>query len=91
MLRAAGYHAGHKAMQSLGYRQMLDLVEGRTDLGSARFDIVAATRRFARRQRTYFRHQFPDAVVHTIATPSECPWDAIEAFCAADGDALDDQ
>lgn len=85
MLRAAGYHAGHKAMQSLGYRQMLELVEGRADLASVRAEIIAATRRYARRQRTYFRHQFPGALVHTIATPSACPWDAIEAFA---GDEL---
>jgi tRNA dimethylallyltransferase len=82
MLRAAGYHAGHKAMQSLGYRQMLDHVEGRTDLASARADIIAATRRYARRQRTYFRHQFPGATIHTIASASACPWGAIEAFAA---------
>lgn len=88
MLRAAGYHAGHKAMQSLGYRQMLDLVEGRTDLGSARADIIAATRRYARRQRTYFRHQFPGAEIHAITTPSACPWGAIETFLARAGEPL---
>jgi len=80
MLRAAGYHAGHKSMQSLGYRQMLDLVEGRTDLASARAEIIAATRRYARRQRTYFRHQFPGANIHTIASAAACPWDAIDTF-----------
>jgi tRNA dimethylallyltransferase len=89
MLRAAGYHAGHKAMQSLGYRQMLDLVEGRTDLASARADIIAATRRYARRQRTYFRHQFPGARIHAIASASACPWDAIEAFAMQGGESTD--
>lgn len=92
MLRAAGYHAGHKAMQSLGYRQMLELVEGRADLASVRAEIIAATRRYARRQRTYFRHQFPGAIVHAITTPSACPWGAIEAFASGDfaGDADDE-
>jgi tRNA dimethylallyltransferase len=81
-LAAAGYHAGHKAMQSLGYRQLLDVVEGRCDLPAARNAIVVATRQYARRQRTYFRHQLPAATTVTIATPAACPVGDIEAFLA---------
>ncbi|MBX7084138.1 MAG: tRNA (adenosine(37)-N6)-dimethylallyltransferase MiaA [Nannocystaceae bacterium] len=82
-LLASGYHGGHKAMQSLGYRQLLDVVAGRTDLASARADILTATRQLAKRQRTYFRHQFPGAIVHAIASPEACPWHAIEEFLDA--------
>ncbi len=82
-LVARGYHGGHKAMQSLGYRQLLDVVVGRTDLASARADILTATRQLAKRQRTYFRHQFPGAIVHAIASPEACPWHAIEDFLDA--------
>jgi tRNA dimethylallyltransferase len=81
-LRRAGYHAGHKAMQSLGYRQLLDVVEGRCDLPIARAAIVTATRQYARRQRTYFRHQLSAAHVITIAAPEHCPTHAIETFLA---------
>ncbi|HET6582603.1 MAG TPA: tRNA (adenosine(37)-N6)-dimethylallyltransferase MiaA [Nannocystaceae bacterium] len=79
-LSQAGYHAGHKAMQSLGYRELLDVVEGRCDLPTARAAIVGATRQYARRQRTYVRHQLPAAHVIEIATPEACPTAAIAAF-----------
>lgn len=79
-LAAAGYHAGHKAMQSLGYRQLLDVVEGKADLDQARLAIVTATRQYARRQRTYFRHQFPAARIVAIASGDDAPIDAIAAF-----------
>jgi tRNA dimethylallyltransferase len=78
-LAAAGYHAGHKAMQSLGYRQLLDVVEARSDLADARTAIVTATRQYARRQRTYFRHQFPGAHVIAIASADDAPLHAIAA------------
>lgn len=79
-LSRAGYHAGHKAMQSLGYRELLDVVEGRCDLPTARAAIVGATRQYARRQRTYVRHQLPAAHVVEIAAPDACPTDAIARF-----------
>ncbi len=82
MLRRAGYHAGHKAMQTLGYRQLLDVVEGRRDLADARAEIVTATRQYARRQRTYFRHQLPAAHRFEITRAADCPFGAIESFFA---------
>lgn len=84
-LVASGYHGGHKAMQSLGYKQLLELVHGRTDLRAARTNVIVATRQLAKRQRTYFRHQFPGVQVHRIASEAECPWPAIERFVADDG------
>lgn len=61
MLHGRGYDARHRSMQSLGYKQLLDVVEGHRSLPAATADIKQATRRYARRQRTYFRHQFPAA------------------------------
>lgn len=84
-LLAAGYHSGHKAMQTLGYRQLVDVVQGRAALAAARAEIIVRTRQYARRQRTYFRHQFPGAAVYTIATASAAPWAELEAFLADDG------
>ncbi len=79
-LVVAGYHAGHKGMQSLGYRQLLDVVEGRANLDQARLAIVSATRQYARRQRTYFRHQFPAARIVTIAKGDDAPIQEIAAY-----------
>jgi tRNA dimethylallyltransferase len=83
-LVAHGYDARHKAMRSLGYRELLEHIEGRCSLDQARTAIVRATREYARRQRTYFRHQFRDLVpmeriVH-IDHPDACPIARIEDF-----------
>lgn len=56
-LLARGYHAGLRSMRSLGYPQLVDVVEGRSSLAEARASIVTATRQYARRQRTYLRHE----------------------------------
>lgn len=79
MLREAGYGARHKSMRSLGYRQLdayLDGARGERrsdhDLAAAVAAIKAETRAYARRQRTYFRHQLAgDAVVmsETVTAP----------------------
>lgn len=57
MLRRAGYDARHKSMRSLGYRQLLDHLEGHLSLADAVAAIKSMTRAYARRQRTFFRHQ----------------------------------
>ena len=82
MLRRAGYDARHKAMRSLGYSQLLEVVEGRSDLSAATALIKAETRRYARRQRTYFRWQLPAAWRVELASPEAAPWSAIESFIA---------
>jgi tRNA dimethylallyltransferase len=87
-LREAGYDARHKAMRSLGYRQMLDVVEGRVDLETARHAIVTATRQYARRQRTYLRHQLPAQLVVHLTQPEDCPWDRVDAFARGEPDAF---
>jgi tRNA dimethylallyltransferase len=56
-LAARGYAADAPAWRTLGYAAMRDVVEGRTALASARAATVLATRRFAKRQRTWFRRE----------------------------------
>ncbi|HST07394.1 MAG TPA: tRNA (adenosine(37)-N6)-dimethylallyltransferase MiaA [Gemmatimonadaceae bacterium] len=54
------------AWKASGYAVMRDHVEGRIDLSSARERIIIETRQFAKRQRTWFRHQLPPAAVTTL-------------------------
>ena len=54
-LEAQGLREGVTARQALGYRQVLDLLDGRLDDREARAATVVATRRFAKRQRAWFR------------------------------------
>ncbi len=79
-LREAGYDSRYKAMRSLGYKQLLGVVEGRSTLARAREDILVATRQYAKRQRTYLRTQLPAARTLTVRDPQDCPWGQIEAF-----------
>jgi tRNA dimethylallyltransferase len=50
-----GLREGRTASRALGYQQVLAALDGATDLAMAAADTVAATRRFVRRQRSWFR------------------------------------
>ena len=51
------------AWKSSGYAAMREHVEGKSDLSTTRERIIIETRQYAKRQRTWFRHQLPaDAV-----------------------------
>ncbi len=65
----AGYDARHRAMRSLGYRQILDHLGGRLSLSEAAAAIQRETRAYARRQRTYLRHQLAPTWTRTIREP----------------------
>ena len=54
-LDAAGIRHGLTASRALGYRQMLAVLDGTLALERAILDTAAATRRFVRRQRSWFR------------------------------------
>jgi tRNA dimethylallyltransferase len=54
-LEAEGLRQGVTASRALGYAQALGVLDGRWDDASARELTVSATRRFARRQRAWFR------------------------------------
>ena len=52
----------HPAMRACGYRQLLEFVNGRKSLEQSVIDGITATRRYAKRQVTWFAHQTPDAM-----------------------------
>ena len=62
-LEADGLRDGMTASRALGYAQVLGVLDGRWDLDAARELTVVATRRFARRQRAWFRR---DPRVHWL-------------------------
>ncbi len=51
------------AWKASGYTVMREHIEGRLDLSSARERIIIETRQYAKRQRTWFRHQLPQGAV----------------------------
>jgi tRNA dimethylallyltransferase len=56
-LAGRGYAADAPVWRTLGYAELRDVVGGRAALADARRAIVLATRRFAKRQRTWFRRE----------------------------------
>ncbi|WP_043480163.1 tRNA (adenosine(37)-N6)-dimethylallyltransferase MiaA [Arthrobacter sp. SPG23] len=54
-LDAAGLRNGKTASRALGYSQFLKVLDGEWDAGQAAEDTIMATRKFARRQLTWFR------------------------------------
>jgi tRNA dimethylallyltransferase len=56
-LRASGLAEAAPAWASVGYREMRGHVDGASDLASALAAMVRATRRFAKRQGTWFRRE----------------------------------
>ncbi|HET7746218.1 MAG TPA: tRNA (adenosine(37)-N6)-dimethylallyltransferase MiaA [Vicinamibacteria bacterium] len=49
-------------LRAIGYREATRVVRGESTVAEARRDMVAATMRYAKRQRTWFRHQEPGLV-----------------------------
>jgi tRNA A37 N6-isopentenylltransferase MiaA len=47
------------AWQASGYAAVRDMVAGRLTRAAAREQVIIATRQYAKRQRTWFRHQLP--------------------------------
>jgi tRNA dimethylallyltransferase len=57
------------AWNATGYRSIREVVTGELTLDVARTRVIIDTRQYAKRQRTWFRHQLrPDDVVHLDAT-----------------------
>ena len=54
-LDAAGLRSSKTAAAAIGYRQFLDVLDGLKEEPEAVEDTIVATRRFARRQETWFR------------------------------------
>ena len=62
-LDAAGLREGRTAAKALGYREALAHLDGLASAGQAIEDTITATRRFARRQESWFR---PDPRIHWL-------------------------
>ncbi|MEV6524115.1 tRNA (adenosine(37)-N6)-dimethylallyltransferase MiaA [Longispora sp. NPDC051575] len=65
-LDTLGLREGRTAGRALGYAQALRLIDGECDEATARADTVSATRKFVRRQRSWFRR---DPRVHWLTGP----------------------
>ena len=59
-LAALGLPADMSLMKAIGVRELLDHLAGRQSLDQAMEAMATATRRFARRQETWFRNQMAD-------------------------------
>jgi len=72
-LLAAGYAADAPGLRAIGYRELVAHLQGDIDLSEARAQTIGATRRYAKRQLTWFRHQCP-AVWHQIDGDEDAAW-----------------
>lgn len=67
-LLARGYDLGDPGMNATGYVELIPFLRGQCSLDEAIDAIQRATRRYARRQLTWFRHQLPSDAVWLDAT-----------------------
>lgn len=72
-LLALGLDADLPAMKAIGVREFRDHLEGRSDLAAAIERAKMETRRYAKRQSTWFRHQMPGW--RRITAPAQMPDD----------------
>jgi tRNA dimethylallyltransferase len=56
-LMGRGYGPDLRPLQAIGYRQVVAVLEGRITVSAAEASIVTETMQYAKRQRTWFRHQ----------------------------------
>lgn len=56
-LKARGYHKDLVSMQGIGYKELMDHLDGKTDLAEAVRLIKRNTRHFAKRQLTWFKRE----------------------------------
>jgi len=64
----AGHAVDEPGMTGTGYREIAAHLRGEATLDEAVEEIRRSTRRYARRQLTWFRHQLPDGTVRIDAT-----------------------
>lgn len=69
-LDTAGFDQAAPGMKTTGYGELLPYLRGVTGLSDAVDAIQRATRRYARRQATWFRHQLPADTIRLDATAS---------------------
>jgi len=86
-LLEAGYGMDAPGMSGTGYREIAAYLAGETALEDAVEEIRRNTRRYARRQLTWYRHQLPGSTLRVDATePVEAQRDRVlTAWTAAGG------
>lgn len=57
LLKNMGYHRNMVSMQGLGYKEILDYLDGNTSLEEAVYILKRETRHFAKRQLTWFKRE----------------------------------
>jgi tRNA dimethylallyltransferase len=72
-LDALGLREGVTASRALGYAQLLHVIDGRTSIEAATAVTAQTTRRFVRRQRSWFRR---DPRIHWLDATAHDPLDA---------------
>ena len=65
-VRASGVPGDAPGLDAVGYGDVVAHLEGRLSLADLPEAIAAATRKYARRQETWFRNQLRDAPVVTL-------------------------
>jgi tRNA dimethylallyltransferase len=70
-LWSLGLAENRTAMQALGYRQVVDYLQGRCSQATAVARIKTRTRQYAKRQMTWFRNQM--SLVWLDVPPAETP------------------
>jgi tRNA dimethylallyltransferase len=70
------------AWNACGYESLREVVQGATSLEEAKHAIFVATRQYAKRQRTWFRHQLTDEAVTHIDPRSADAADAAGRWCS---------
>lgn len=70
------------AWNACGYEALRGVVQGTTSLDEAKRAIFVATRQYAKRQRTWFRHQLTDEAVTHIDPRSAGAADAAARWCS---------
>ncbi len=82
-----GYRDALTAAQAIGYKELVAVVEGDADLSSAVESIKQATRRYAKRQMTWFRADPRVVWLDTTGMSPECAVDAAFALVQSLWDA----
>jgi len=85
-LLESGYTTESPGMSGTGYREIVRYLTGEVTLEAAMDEVCHNTRRYARRQLTWFRNQIPGSAVRVDATePVELQRDQVLAAWVASG------
>jgi len=84
-LLAAGYPEDAPGMSGTGYREIAAYLRGEVSLEDALERMRSATRKYARRQLTWFRHQLPERM-HRVDAMAPVEQQVDEAIAAYEGE-----